>query len=109
MVFARFRSDLQSWVWRRTAAGRAFVQARNLEEERYGLPTKGWYWPVTWLVLSFVHDMVRWMVVRDIDPNEDFNCVYCSKPVLRRWLYCSDACGRADDLEHVGVLKEHPE
>lgn len=29
---------------------------------------------------------------RRIDPNEDFNCGQCGKPLLRRVLFCSAEC-----------------
>jgi len=41
---------------------------------------------------ALVLRMVRPLFVKDIDPNEDFACAECGKPVLRRQLYCSVIC-----------------
>jgi len=46
-----------------------------------------------------VYDAVRPFVVRDLDPNEDFVCGHCGKPVLTRTLFCSTACAREDGQE----------
>jgi hypothetical protein len=100
MIFAQFRSDLKSWRWNRTELGREHFRLYRMER---GLPIKERYWPTWWLALSFAYNMVRWVLLRDmhVDPNEDFNCGHCSKPVLRRWMYCSDACWVADERENA--------
>lgn len=36
--------------------------------------------------------LIRPMFVKDIDPNEDFACIWCSRPVLERVLFCSAKC-----------------
>ena len=46
-----------------------------------------WYWKI------------RWIFVPDYNINEDYNCMYCGKPVLRRYLYCSQKCTDADFKE----------
>lgn len=56
--------------------------------------------PLWWLGLSLAYSTVRWAFVHDLDPNEDFNCQHCSKPVLRRHMYCSNACRFMDDIKH---------
>ena len=94
MIFAQFRSDLKSWRWNRTELGREHFRLYQMD---CGIPIKERYWPTWWLALSFAYNMVRWMIVPRVDPNEDFNCCHCSKPVLQRYMYCSDAC---DEREH---------
>lgn len=54
--------------------------------------------PVLWLWRSLAFSLVRWAVVPDLDPNENFNCGFCSKPLLRRYLYCSQKCDDAQEL-----------
>lgn len=76
----QFRSDLRRWGY----------------GDRDRLPTR-------WLLLSLAYASVRWALIPDLDVNEDFNCGHCSKPVLRRWLYCSAACAYAD-----GGYPHHP-
>lgn len=43
---------------------------------------------------KFIFDLIRPLFVKDIDPNEDYNCMECGTPVLRRILYCSTKCSR---------------
>jgi len=44
----------------------------------------------------------KYVVYRDsYDPNEDFVCGHCMKPVLRRYIYCSVACAEADEIEQL--------
>ena len=45
-------------------------------------------WPVKRLVFA----VLRPVVVPDWDANEDYFCVMCGEPVLRRFLTCSDRC-----------------
>lgn len=54
--------------------------------------------PLRWRVLAAFYALVRPLVVRRLDANEDFECVQCGKPVLRRFLTCSRACGDAFDV-----------
>ena len=41
---------------------------------------------------AYVFDLVRRLFWDDYDPNEDFNCCYCGKPVFHRYLFCSIKC-----------------
>lgn len=47
---------------------------------------------------AWLFRLARPAFVRDVDPNEDYECVACGEPVLRRDLYCSDECGRKFEL-----------
>jgi hypothetical protein len=63
-----------------------------------------------WRFLAWVYALVRPLVVDDLDPNEDFLCCECNRPVLRRVLCCSRACrdafdARMDEMEVL--LREH--
>lgn len=49
--------------------------------------------PRWWRVLAVFYRVIRPLFVRDVDPNEDYNCTMCCKPVLRRYLTCSKKCG----------------
>lgn len=48
--------------------------------------------PLRWRIIAWVFSLLRPLFVSDIDPNEDFVCGECARPVLRRYLYCSAAC-----------------
>lgn len=50
-------------------------------------------------------DAIRPLVVPDCDSNEDYVCVMCGEPVLRRFLTCSERCGK--ELESLQA-SEHP-
>lgn len=39
-----------------------------------------------------IFKLIRPLFVKDIDPNEDFYCGNCGKPVLTRILFCSQEC-----------------
>lgn len=42
--------------------------------------------------------LVRPLFVRGVDPREDYECVYCGEPVLRRQMTCSSPeCARKWD------------
>jgi hypothetical protein len=43
-------------------------------------------------VKALFFKMIRPLFVKDIDPNEDYNCITCNEPVLYRDLYCSQEC-----------------
>ncbi len=43
-------------------------------------------------ILARFYKLIRPLFVEDIDPNEDFECIYCRRPSLDRILYCSDNC-----------------
>ena len=45
-----------------------------------------------WRMRARVYSVVRRLFVHNVNPNEDFTCVTCCKPLLRRVLYCSSAC-----------------
>lgn len=49
---------------------------------------KSLYWK---FMAAFFRAMRPWFLA-DVDPNEDFNCMECGKPVLRRYLFCSVKC-----------------
>jgi hypothetical protein len=34
--------------------------------------------------------LIRPLFVSNIDPNEDFNCMICNEPVLKRYLTCDN-------------------
>ena len=38
--------------------------------------------------------LIRPLFVNHVDPNEDFLCCWCGKPVLIRELYCSEKCSK---------------
>lgn len=42
--------------------------------------------------LNWFYNKIRFLFVDDIDPNEDFICAICNKPVLKRVLTCSNNC-----------------
>lgn len=44
-----------------------------------------------WLLNKF-YNFIRPLFVNEIDLNEEYICCWCSKPVLKRWLYCSFEC-----------------
>lgn len=75
MMFGQFRSDFRLW--------------------RHGTI------PARWVVLSLAYCLVRRFVVGRVDPNEDFNCVQCCSPVLRRDLFCSMECAVMDEAEKL--------
>lgn len=108
LPLAQFRSDLRSWYWLRTKSGREWSLIKKQEAEKYGPIAGERPWPTKWLALSLAYSLTRWKVVSNIDPNEDFNCCYCGKPVFRRVLFCSRYCSNAETSDHLSVerLKE---
>ena len=52
---------------------------------------------LTWRVLGAWYGFLRWVTMLEVDPNEDFECCYCGKPVFRRYLFCSNRCTQAFD------------
>ena len=40
----------------------------------------------------FLFKLIRPLFVTNIDPNEEFECVICGEPVLKRKLVCSNLC-----------------
>jgi hypothetical protein len=51
-------------------------------------------------LLAAFYGWVRRTFWKDFDPNEDFTCTQCGKPVYRRILFCSDKCYRLSDWAH---------
>lgn len=49
-------------------------------------------------VKALLFRIVRPLFVKDVDRNEDYECVECGEPVLRRDLVCSEECGRKSGL-----------
>lgn len=47
-------------------------------------------------VLAKLYSIIRPLFVINIDPNEDFSCGWCGKPVLRRIVFCSSKCEKED-------------
>lgn len=46
---------------------------------------------------SLIYPLIRPLIVKDVDRNEDFVCGYCCAPVLGRVLYCSSECATYDE------------
>ena len=61
--------------------------------------------PKSWAVMAFVYRIIRPLFVKDLDPNEDYVCLMCCKPVLTRDLYCSAKCSRECDEESEKVMR----
>lgn len=38
------------------------------------------------------YNLIRPLLLSDIDSNDDFTCGTCRKPILRRFLFCSVEC-----------------
>lgn len=55
--------------------------------------------PTHWKLLAFVYRVIRPLFVEDVDPNEDYECCWCVKPVLTRMLFCSRECNDRSDNE----------
>lgn len=47
---------------------------------------------IYWIILNWFYGLIRFLYVEDIDPNEDYHCGYCRKPVLTRLIFCSESC-----------------
>jgi hypothetical protein len=47
-------------------------------------------------------NLIRPLFVKGIDPNEDYFCVICNRPVLKRYFCCSDKC--YDDAVKKGIF-----
>lgn len=47
---------------------------------------------LSWRLLAVFHKLIRPLFVKGIDPNEDFECGNCRRPLLKRFLTCSEAC-----------------
>lgn len=44
------------------------------------------------------------MKIDDKDPNEDFICCHCGKPVQTRILYCSVECEKEDEKTQLILI-----
>lgn len=53
------------------------------------------------LLRKFFFNLIRPLFVRNMAPNEDFNCTECGQPVLRRVLFCSRGCHNAHSARWV--------
>ena len=62
-----------------------------------------------WWVRAVAMELIRPLVVRGVDCNEDFNCGFCSKPVLRRFLYCSTKCANLCSFGRDALLAKDGE
>ena len=43
-------------------------------------------------IFRFIYSIVRPLVLSNYDPNEDYFCCNCGKPVLKRFLFCNQKC-----------------
>lgn len=50
---------------------------------------------IYWKLLVFIFYYIRPLFVDNLDRNEDFYCMECCKPVLRRYLFCSEKCSNS--------------
>lgn len=56
-----------------------------------------------WAFLDWFYSKIRFLFVNNVDPNEDFYCMFCDKPVLKRYLFCSVQCSNMfEELEKEG-------
>lgn len=53
-----------------------------------------------WRFLGKFYTLIRPLFIDDVDRNEDFDCGLCGKPVLRRYLFCSEECLKRDEALH---------
>ena len=44
------------------------------------------------IMMKKFYNLIRALFWTDYDPNEDFVCINCSKPVFKRVLFCSYKC-----------------
>lgn len=50
-------------------------------------------------IKAFFFKLIRPLFVDNVNPNEDYECVMCREPVLRRYLTCSKKC--AEKLDKI--------
>ncbi len=55
---------------------------------------------LSWKIQEKFYKLIRPLFVKDVDLNEDYNCMQCDKPVLRRFLFCSEKCSAKFDAIH---------
>lgn len=56
---------------------------------------------IYYVFLDILYKMIRPLFVKNIDPNEDFYCVYCNKPVLERYIFCSKECSELLEFNEI--------
>jgi hypothetical protein len=61
---------------------------------------------VRWWLIEQFYSSIRAAFVGNLDLHEEFSCGHCSRPLLRRYLYCSAECSRASDELHDLERKE---
>lgn len=49
----------------------------------------------------FFFNLIRPFFVKDIDHNEDYDCIICGEPVLRRVMQCSEKCYK--ESQRLGI------
>jgi len=47
-----------------------------------------------------IYHILRVLFWKSFDPNEDFGCGNCGRPVFRRFLYCNARCSQYFDHHH---------
>ena len=52
-----------------------------------------------WRLMDFFFDLIRREFWKDYDPNEEFYCCHCCKPVFKRYIFCSDKCEKLDEIK----------
>lgn len=50
--------------------------------------------------IDYFYNKIRFLFVDGIDPNEDFYCIICHKPVVSRVLTCSIKCSKVAIKEY---------
>jgi len=60
-----------------------------------------------WSFLNALYTGIRYFCMKDFDPNEDFFCCGCFKPVLNRYIFCSKEC--AESVPFGGILSAQKE
>lgn len=53
---------------------------------------------IRWKLLALFYSIIRPLFVKEVDSNEDYECGYCRKPVLKRYLFCSEECSAKDNI-----------
>ena len=49
-------------------------------------------------IKNWLFRLIRPLFVANVDPSEDYECIMCEEPVLRRRLTCSASCEAELDL-----------
>jgi hypothetical protein len=62
------------------------------------LSQEKWIQEVWYPKLDKLYSLIRFLMHPfSYNKNEDFRCMMCRKPVLRRYLYCSKTCNQEAD------------